>query len=76
MHGDLAHKFSMDGQLIPNAPAAPPKKEAPRERGDTAAELAKDIQANATMRLVEVLIERDVLDGKDTMYIFSGFKSE
>lgn len=80
MHGDMQHKFSADGQLIQNKPAPEPKQTAPRLRPEDAdldqvkEDLAKSIQANATMRLTEVLIEKGILDGKDTMYIFSGYK--
>ena len=74
-HGDSQHKFSLDGQLIPVEQGPTPKKQPPKERADLVSNMQQSMEANAVLRLTEVLIEKGVLDGKDTLYIFSGMKS-
>ena len=78
-HGDRQHEFSLTGQLINKADRPEPKKEAPKLREadeeQKQQEFQETMETNAILRLTEVLIDKGVIDGKDTMYIFSGFKS-
>lgn len=82
MHGDARHEFSSDGQLRPKGPAPKPKQEAPRLRPEDAdrdqliADMQKSIEANAVLRLVEVMIGKGLLSPTEVMFIFSGHKSD
>lgn len=69
MHGDMNHKFSEDGQLIPIEKRPEPRVKPPRHRDDP---LPPTEDARAIATLVEVLIEKDVLDAKDVLRIFKG----
>lgn len=80
-HGDKNHVFSVDGNLIKLEPRPEPKQKPPRtideaEQDKVTQELAKSMEINAVLRLTEVLIEKGILDSKDTMFIFSGYKAE
>lgn len=66
-HGDKHHKFSVDGQLIQLDPPKP-RQEAPRHRDEKPA--APEAKAFAT--LIEVLAEKNILNTKDVIRIFSG----
>lgn len=78
-HGDMQHEFSLTGQLINKADRPEPKKEAPKLREadeeQKQQEFQETMETNAILRLTEVLIDKGVIDGKDTMYIFSGFRN-
>lgn len=84
LHGDKNHKFSIHGELIPVTEGPPPKNQPPTPKPEhqtdeekqavAAQELAKSMELNAVLRLTEVLIEKGVLSGVDTLYIFSGHK--
>lgn len=78
VHGDMQHEFSQTGQLINKADRPEPKKEAPKLREPDEDQKRQDFQetleTNAILRLTEVLLDKGLIDGKDTMYIFSGFR--
>lgn len=79
-HGDSNHKFSINGELNTVEKGPEPKNTPPSvklehaTKDDLLNDLKKSVEAQAVMRLTEVLIEKGILDGKDTMYIFSGFR--
>lgn len=80
LHGDSHHQFSTDGQLRVKPEPPKPKQEAPRlkpenaDRDQLIGDMKKSIEANAVMRLVEVLAEKELLSTLEVMYIFSGHK--
>ena len=80
-HGDLNHYFSNDGSLIPRTPPGNAQKQPPKVKPEHATKeellqyMSEDLQAKAVMRLTEVLLEKGLIDGKDTIYIYSGNRS-
>lgn len=64
-HGDSNHEFSIDGQLIPTKPRPEPRQDPPRER------VTQEMKANTLAMLVEILAEKDILNAKDIVRIFS-----
>ena len=81
MHGDLNHKFSSDGSLVSKNPGEEAKNQPPKVKPEHATKeellqyMSEDLQAKAVMRLTEVLLEKGILEGKDTIYIYSGHRS-
>jgi hypothetical protein len=74
-HGDKRHKFNdVDDQLYPLDPPPKPRAEAPRERGETPAPavVAEMIKAESFATLMEVLVEKEILDAKDVIRVFTG----
>lgn len=71
MHGDMNHKFSEDGQLIPLEKRPEPRAQGPGHRDDPAPKPTDEV-SRAMATLVEVLIEKNVLDAKDVLRIFKG----
>lgn len=78
-HGDSNHKFSQDGELIPVKPGPPARQQPPEEKKASlsapAKDLAEDTTAQAFLRLVDVLVKKEVLDGQDLMYILGNHVS-
>jgi len=72
-HGDSNHKFSEDGQLIPIQPGPPARQKAPDEKRASLSPEAKGVADNMTsqtlLRLIDTLVEKEVISGKDLMYI-------
>lgn len=66
-HGDAHHKFSTDGQLTPLDPPPKPRAEPPVHRDDVPA-----IQARSFAVLMEILLEKNLLDAKDVIRVFTG----
>lgn len=70
-HGDMNHVFSEEGILQTKREAPPvPQRTPPEELGTTAR-----ITQNAFLRLIEVLVARNLLDGEDLVRIFGGDSS-
>lgn len=71
-HGDMNHQFSLDGQLIPirKGPEGvkPPQT---REEATQAASNLPDV-GRAFATLVEILAEKEIVNAKDIIRIFSG----
>jgi len=65
-HGDRNHKFSEDGLLRPLDPPPKPRQEAPVHRDE------QQIKATSFATLMEVLVEKNILDAKDVIRIFTG----
>jgi hypothetical protein len=66
-HGDMNHKFSTDGQLIPI------EREKPRQQPPVHREDPKSTPTDrAFATLLEVLIEKNMLDARDVLRIMSG----
>lgn len=66
-HGDKNHKFSTDGQLLPLDPPPKPRAEAPTHRDD-----AQMLQAKSFATLLEVMVERGMIDARDVIRILTG----
>jgi len=73
IHGDMKHQFSTDGNLRAKPQPEPARQQAPTERGQ---QLAKDPTTAAMLRIVEVLIQKDILKGEDLVYIFGGARAD
>lgn len=76
-HGDKNHKFSQDGQLIPLDPPPEPRMKAPRHRDDPPAPAQPGVDDGPNIKLafatlVEVLVDKGILDVKDVLRIFRG----
>lgn len=71
-HGDKHHVFSTDGVLTPIKPGPPARNTPPRERTDEVKRLGRDPEVGAMMRLIEVLIEKEVLSALDVLRVFGG----
>jgi hypothetical protein len=71
-HGDKMHEFSIDGVLKKISPRPAPQNTPPRERNAEAERLSRDPEVKAMLRLTERLIEKNVLDAMDVLYIFGG----
>lgn len=70
-HGDKQHKFNnMDDQVHKLDPPPKPGREAPRSRSE--AQLEEYQNGKAIASLLEVLLEKGVIDGKDTIRILMG----
>lgn len=65
-HGDRHHKFSPNGDLVALPKAEPPRQRPPVHRDDVA------IQAKSFATLIEVLVEKNLLDAKDVIRILMG----
>lgn len=74
MHGDKNHQFNMDGQLIPIKERPAPRQEAPQHRDDPkpGVETNKPDAHLALLGLIEVLIEKGVLDARDVFKVLGG----
>ncbi len=70
MHGDMNHEFNLDGQLIQKKARPEPERKPPKHRDDP--DPVTDENSRALATLVEVLIEKNVLDAKDVLRIFKG----
>lgn len=77
-HGDRQHMFSRDGSLKPLNEAPKPRQEAPKERRASLPTTPQppsftgaDKGHQLTLRLVTLLVKRNILDGADLMYLFS-----
>lgn len=77
-HGDKQHKFSIEGILEEKDPPAPPRQAPPRERGQSpeAAALGRDPVAGLVLRLIETLVQKEVLKGDDLVKLFGGGTSD
>lgn len=75
-HGDMRHKFSLEGHLEVMPEPAPPRAEAPKLKGETmspeAQKVAQDPTAHVILRLVELMVEKELLSGDELMYILGG----
>jgi hypothetical protein len=68
LHGDKNHQFSTDGELIPIKQGDPPRRQPPTVAG----QVANDPVARLTLRLIETLVQKQVLVGDDLVHIFGG----
>lgn len=71
MHGDMNHEFNTEGQLIQKKPRPEPDRKPPKHRDDEP-DPKTDENSRALATLVEVLIEKNILDAKDVLRIFKG----
>ena len=81
-HGDALHEFNMEGVLKKKAPPEPPRQQPPRHRDDPAMPMmpsgnisvaaAISMEHNLTLRLLEKLMAKGVIDGKDLIYVLGG----
>lgn len=74
-HGDTKHAFNIEGELIPLAPPPKARNTPPKLQGEVSLEaqqILRDPLTGPTLRLVEVLIKKNILDGADLMFIFGG----
>lgn len=73
-HGDKHHLFNItDDTLIPLKPGPEPRNKPPRERGESLkADPAPDHVAESFATLMEILVEKDILDTKDILRVFRG----
>lgn len=72
-HGDKNHQFSLDGQLIP-VRKGPEGVKPPQTREEAVSTPPSDLPdiGRAFATLVEVLAEKNIVDTKDVIRIFSG----
>jgi hypothetical protein len=68
-HGDRHHQFSADGQLVA-LPKNPPRRADPPAHRDDPKPAAQQAAAFAT--LMEVLVEKDILNAHDVIRVFTG----
>lgn len=68
-HGDMQHKFSVDGVLQKLDPPAPPRQQPPRHRDDPK---PQDMEHGYVLRLTEVLIDKGILDARDLLRVMGG----
>ena len=66
-HGDVQHEFSTDGILRKKAAPTVPKNISPAVRS-----VGGDPTTRLTLRLIERLISKGVLEGDDLVHIFGG----
>lgn len=71
-HGDKNHEFNAEGNLIPLKPAEPPRQSAPKERDPNPKPSGVEEVEKSHLRLIEVLIEKGVLNGLDVVKILGG----
>lgn len=69
-HGDMNHVFDVEGQLKRKEAAGPPRQAPPEMAGTTA-----QMTQNAFLRLIEVLVNKGLLDGEDLVRVFGGDSS-
>lgn len=79
-HGDMNHVFSIDGNLqtLPQRPH--PRQQPPREKGEKthaslsaeASAISRDPVTSMSLRLIERLIAKNILNGEDLLIIFGG----
>lgn len=62
-HGDSNHEFNLEGVLVAKKAPEPPRKTAPAA--------TDQIKAYAFLELIEVLIEKQLLDTRDVARILS-----
>lgn len=71
-HGDRQHEFNIEGQLIPKKKPEPGRP-APQAKGESPAQQGVESERDkAFLRLMEVLLEKGVIDGRDTIQILGG----
>lgn len=73
-HGDKEHEFNLDGILIPKKKPEPARQAAPRERGEAPPLKPAGVEEmeKSHLRLIEVLVEKGVLNGFDVVKILGG----
>ena len=71
-HGDKHHRFSEEGEFVPMEAGAKPRQEAPKERGSAPRPVGTEHVAALHLRLIEVLVEKGILDGEDLHKLFGG----
>lgn len=83
-HGDVNHKFSLEGRLEKLEPAPPPREQAPVHRDDPKMPMmpggninlaqAISMEHNFSLRLMETLVDKGLLDAKDVIHILGGHR--
>ena len=73
-HGDSNHQFSKEGELIPIKKGEPARQEPPKMRTDQAGvevdKISRDPVTAMSLRMIERLVAKNLLDGEDLMFIF------
>ena len=59
-------------KLGPVPKNTPPKTQDEVKREDLVKEMASDMQTSAVLRLIELLIKRNILDATDVLFVLGG----
>lgn len=73
-HGDKNHEFSQDGIIVPIKKGEPARQSPPRAKDDQLGvevdRISRDPVTAMSLRMIERLVAKNLLDGEDLMFIF------